>query len=142
MTTGVMTYDEIARGLDLRSIRATGAEIAALLGQKIPVGVSYQPNNGTAYALIFTPVRSIEQISKWTVPGGVHDENGLALTGMTVVAKVEGTTWAWPFDLRPGRRAQWTYVAEKIQTDSWGDAAAITALLRAVSGVSILDADA
>ena len=157
-TTTDWTYADAIGELDLDYVRRAGEALRVRLFPDptedgrvpvpMPVGLSYEPGNGTAYALLFVPLASIQQASAevnepsgaWTVPSGSFDADGMPREGVVLVVKANGadSDWAYPMDLSFGHVAHASYVGEHINANV-ADASAICALFRAVCGVEILD---
>jgi hypothetical protein len=143
------TYEGQVERLDLDYVRQAGRMIADHLGEGCagpPCGLSYQPDNGTAYALVFVPSLWMVQLSSsvnpphghWYVPSGSYDRHGNPHRGQVLVSKVNGATsdFSYPFDLRPGSIHSCDYVMEHTRTNI-ADGAALTALLRAICDLPI-----
>jgi hypothetical protein len=155
-------YNEQAQRLNLEYIQEAGEAIRTRLFPRptkvrdqygelvdgptpypLPVALSYQPKNGTAYALVFISVRTIQQASlevnepnaRWLVPAGCHDSDDRPLPGHILVVHPD---FSYPFDLSFGNQHFTSYVLEHSGL-SEADAVALTALFRAISGVEILD---
>ena len=155
------TYNEEVLRLDVPYVQDCGEQIRARLYPRpkqvrneygdlvdgptpypVPAAITYQPKNGTRYDLIFTAVRSITQLGPNAVPSGSFegDDEESAIPGHVVVTKANGTgDFVATFDLDMDRGPLvFPYVAEKTGL-GFADAVAVTALLRAVAGLRILD---
>jgi hypothetical protein len=138
--TTELTYDDLARELDDATILSDAYAVADRLSLGLTVGLVYQPGNGTRYDLLFVPAQGISQASTSPVPSGCDGEDGRSRDGWTVVSKLNGTTFSYPFDLSPENRAHVSYVREHSGL-GFADAAALTALFRSIAGVPILDVE-
>jgi hypothetical protein len=157
MSVDVESYAGQVARLDVSYIRVAGEAIRSRLfpapredGQvpvALPVGLSFQPDNGTAYSLCFIPVEGIQQASAevnepngaWSVPAGCYRSDGSVIPGSVLVVKANGAyDWAYVFDLSFGALHFWDYVAQHTGSNV-ADGSALTALFRAISGVEIED---
>lgn len=154
-TTVWPTYDEMVSRLNLDKVQATASRIREGL-EHSTVAVSYQPGDGTAYDLVITPCHQLHQVAEaqpyeasvpsilaggWRVPTGIGLHSGGPRLGWHVVSKVNGETWAYPFDFTPGG---WVPTASYISGHTDGNFAtgcALCALFRAIAGDPILDGD-
>lgn len=142
MSTSELTYDDLVAELKVDEIQALGDAIGAHLRWAGAVAVAYQPGNGTRYDLVFAPFYSIEQHDpEDIVPAGLRDAPDDEIRrGWTIVSKVNGRTWSYPFDLSTGNRAHAGYVAgHGPDAEEFADAVALTALFRAIAEVDLFD---
>jgi hypothetical protein len=164
------TYNDIVERLDLQYVRLAGEEIRARMfpqptriklpggGTKdgpvpfpLPVALSYQPGDGTAYSLIFTPLRSIRQVSPivneagaaWFVPSGGYSADGnVKEMGDVLVTKINETDSDFTFVINLAMDRPYlhpSYIAEKCNHANLATASAITVLLRAIAAQEMLD---
>ncbi len=108
-----------------------------------PVGIAYQPGNGTRYDLIFVSVRSVQQATgefdpengTAYVPSGVF-ENDRVEADWVLVTQTNGEGFSYPFQLTFGSKPAAPYVARSANLN-YADACAVTALLRAITGAAL-----
>lgn len=111
-----------------------------------PIGLCYEPGNGTCYLLCFVPAGSIEQLGDRNVPAGLGDgfwnrERYEGKSRWTLVAKANLTPsdFTTVVDLTPGNLFFASYVAERV--GNFADACALTALFRAIVGQQLVTDD-
>jgi hypothetical protein len=116
--------------LDAAYVDRLGRQIAASLREGVPVACPYQPQNGTRYELVLTPMFAVsEWPSQYPVSADYPREHSV-----TIAIVNDGYRRAITLPiLQPGFWLHESYLQEKLGV-SEGDALALLALFELVSG--------
>jgi hypothetical protein len=127
-------YAYVEGRLDMGYVRDVARYVAASLrGQGQPIGVAFQPGDGTRYDLLFTPIQALRFAPARVVDGndwGLEAEFGISREPGTAVV-VWGRNGAAGFDFRTGGFEP-VYLNEIFET-TMGSACTITILFEAIA---------
>lgn len=127
-------FDFVKERLDEDYVRQTaGAVAAALRGQGEPIGVAFQPGDGTRYDLVFVPVQNLRH-----APGRVKNGETWGAAPELGISREPGTALvSWPrhgaigLDLRTGGFEP-VYLLELFDT-TLGSACTLAILFEAIA---------